>query len=293
MLLRRGNIRDNGRRVWPAVIAMPTLASIFAPLLSLSLVVGPPEGEPVPLQTPTATPASAPAPEPSLENPDWGAAGEPGPAPAAGPAPAPAPTPTPVDQGVVVEPPNGTGLLIAGPLTIAAGVPLAFAGNAAWRDACGPDTSDRECARGSTLSGFSHTLAGLAFTGGTVFLAVGGGRRGGYDASRHVASGMARSGRSGFIVAGAVLMPISLISLGMARLFFWLPTPECQSATCVRDYQTLATASVSGLVLLTGAGAAMFTYGLGYNRWVRRHARVALAPTAGRGFAGLSLGGRF
>jgi hypothetical protein len=124
--------------------------------------------------------------------------------------------------------------------------------------------------------------------------AAGASRFGKYSAWSHVSEGKRTSKRSGMIVAGAVILPASLISLGLVRLFFWLPTPECMEASCVASYQTTSTLAVSGLALVGGLGAGLMMYGIGYNSGLRRYKKsVALVPQAGRGYAGLSLSGRF
>lgn len=208
---------------------------------------------------------------------------------AEGPAPAPA-----ANDEYVEDPPSGLPLLITGPILIAIGIPLSFAGNAAWRNACGPTTTDRECARGSAGSALAHTATGLAFGGGMALTAAGGARYGKFSAFEHVMEGKRTHKRSGMIVAGAVLLPVSLLSLGLVRLFFWLPTPECKDAGCVAQFQTTSTLAVSGLALVGGLGAGLMMYGIGYNSGLRRYKKsVAIVPQAGRGYAGLSLTGRF
>lgn len=247
------------------------------------------------------SPAEAPTAENRTREVEWGNEAPQAPlvavhsqpaAPGPQPAPAAAPPPPASDTGVIEEPSNGIGLLVAGPLTIAIGIPLSFAGNAAWRDNCGPTSSDSDCASGSTLSALSHTFTGLAFAGGIAMTAVGGGQRGKFDAHRHLGEGRAGD-RAGLIVVGAVLLPASVIGMGMARLFFWIPTPQCMEYSCVATFQNTSTLVVGGLALTAGLGAGLFTYGLGYNRRVRQARRVAVLPQAGRGYAGLSLGGKF
>ena len=291
---------------------MLALQLVLFSSLSSGLVIAPPDDEAVPVQQPSAapevpvaeSPAEATAKEARTKDIDWGRqepSEDPQPAVAAvasqpaapGPAPAPAAAPPPsADTGVVDEPRNGVGLLVAGPLTIAIGLPLSFAGNAAWRDNCGPTSTASDCAGGSTLSALSHTFTGLAYAGGIAMLAVGAGQRGNFDAYRHLGEGRAGD-RAGLVVVGAVLLPASLIGMGMARLFFWLPTPDCMEYSCVATYQRTSTLVVGGLALTAGLGAGMFTYGLGYNRRMRQARRVAVLPQAGRGYAGLSLGGSF
>jgi hypothetical protein len=180
-------------------------------------------------------------------------------------------------------------MLIAGPLTVAIGIPFSFLGNLAWRDNCGPTSSNRQCADGTLASGGAHFVAGVAYAAGISFTAVGGGRRGKYDASQDPT----RSG-TGMIVGGAVLVPSALIGMGMVRLFMWLPTPDCQNYGCVERTQNISSLAVGGLALTASMGAGLLTYGIAYNRHKPRFsAPVALFPQAGRGYAGLSLTGRF
>jgi len=199
------------------------------------------------------------------------------------PAPAPAPAPAPPSQQR-----TGLGMLVAGPLTIAVGVPFAFLGNKAWRDNCGPFSSNRECADGTIASVGGHTLAGMAFATGITLTAIGGSRRGRYDAGQDPS----REG-AGFIAGGAVLLPVSVIGLGMVRLFMWLPTPDCETYACVARSQTTSSAVVASLALTASVGAGLLTYGVAYNRHRTRMPPVVLLPQAGRGYAGLNLMGQF
>jgi hypothetical protein len=259
-------------------------------LLALSigvLAASPPEGEAVPVQQPGQSTGGE---EQQLQGPsDWQEE------PAPGPQPAPAASPPPRQDKLPEEDPAaGLGMLVAGPLTVALGIPLSFAGNIAWRDACGPTNTDAKCAGGSTLSALSHTLAGIAFAGGSVFTGVGANKRGHYDATVHIANRDTLRDRGGFIAGGAVLLPAALIGMGMARLFFWLPTPSCTEYACVQQYQMLSTLTVGGTAILAATGAGLLMYGLGYKSEVRRYKRqLSLVPQGGRGYAGLSLSGRF
>lgn len=260
-------------------------------LLALSigvLVASPPEDEGVPVQQPGQSTGGQ---DEGLQGPDeWQEE------PAPGPAPAPAANPPPQRDAPPNEedPAAGLGMLVAGPLTVALGIPLSFAGNIAWRDACGPTNTDARCAGGSTLSALSHTLAGIAFAGGAVFTGVGANKRGHYDAKTHIANGDTLRDRGGFIAGGAVLLPAALIGMGMARLFFWLPTPRCQEYACVQQYQMLSTLTVGGTAILAATGAGLLMYGTGYKSEVRRYKRqFSLMPQGGPGYGGLNLTGRF
>lgn len=178
-------------------------------------------------------------------------------------------------------------MLVTGPLLVIAGVPLSFLGNTMWRTRCGPTSSDRECADGSFASAGLHTLAGVGFGLGIGLTGLGAQRRAAYS----VVSGRAPDSRP-FIVAGAALLPLGLIGMGMVRLLVWLPTPECMDATCVRRYQDGSTIGVGAGALLASAGAGMLLYGTGIERAKRRYG-FSLAPRVGREFSGLVLRGRF
>jgi hypothetical protein len=184
---------------------------------------------------------------------------------------------------------TGVGMLVAGPITVALGIPLSFVGNRAWRDNCGPTTSTRKCADGSLASAGAHTLTGFAYAAGITFTAIGAARRGRYDAGQDPT----RSG-TGFVVGGAVLLPSALIGMGMVRLFMWLPTPDCQTYDCVQRQQNLSTVIVGGLALTASMGAGMLMYGASYNRARPKfNPPVLVLPQAGRHYAGLGLTGQF
>jgi hypothetical protein len=260
---------------------MPVANLLLAVIVAFS---GSPE-QPAEAAPPTSEPAPVPAP----------AATAPAPV-AAATATAPATQPSPVYETpppsgpVAVEPTQtGLGMLIAGPLTVAVGIPFSLLGNLAWRDNCGPTSSNRRCADGTMASIGAHTVTGFAYAAGIAFTAVGAGRRGRFDASQDPT----RSG-TGMIVGGAVLLPASLIGMGMVRLFMWLPTPDCQTYDCVERNQNISTVAVGGLALTASMGAGLLMYGSAYNRHKARYlAPVVVLPQAGRGYAGLTLTGRF
>jgi hypothetical protein len=242
-----------------------------------------------------------------LETATWGliallAFGQPGGAPAAGASPPPAapaaapaePTATSPSAYRDEEPPSGIGFLVAGPLTVGVGIPLAFLANDAWRSNCGPSNSNVECARGSTLSALGHTGAGLAFTAGVVFTGVGGHRLGMRNAENKWRSGIRPNPRNGALISGAVLLPASVLAFGFVRLFYWLPTPDCETAACVRNLQTQSTSIVSACALGAAAGGGLLMYGLGFNKSARgNRASLDVAPFVGPGIGGLGFSGRF
>jgi hypothetical protein len=60
---------------------------------------------------------------------------------------------------------------------------------------------------------------------------------------------------------------------------------------CVAQFQNVSTITMSTLALAASAGAGLLLYGTAYNKHRQRSAM--LLPQIGRGFAGLSLTGRF
>jgi hypothetical protein len=237
--------------------------------LASMLFAQPPDvAAPAPAPTYAPAPVPAPAPAPTYAQPQ----------PYVAPAPAPPPPPKPSD---------GVGLLVTGPLLVVAGVPLSLFGNTLWRDNCGPTSSDRRCADGSFASAGMHSLAGLGYGLGIGFTGMGAARHANYSvyAGRDPAS-------QPLIVAGAVLLPVGLLGMGMVRLLMWLPTPECMTYACVRSYQDASSFGVGAGALIAGAGAGMLMYGTGLERAKRRY-RLSFAPRFGREFAGLELRGRF
>ena len=176
---------------------------------------------------------------------------------------------------------------MTGPLLVIAGVPLSFLGNSLWRTNCGPTSTDRECADGSFAAAGMHTLAGLGYGLGIGFTAMGGQRRAAYS----VYAGTDPDSQP-LIIAGAVLLPVGLIGMGMVRLLLWLPTPKCMDANCVRTYQDYSSIGVGAGALVASAGAGMLMYGSGLERAKRRY-RLSVSPRFGREFAGLDLRGRF
>jgi hypothetical protein len=220
------------------------------------------------------------------------------------PAPAPTPgpdVPQPIDSApspksqppVYVESSRGLGMLIAGPLTVAVGLPVSLLGNLAWRQACGPDTPASTCARGSALSGFAHVTTSLAYAGGITLTGLGAGRWGEYDAGRELAGERPLRMRTGLKVAGAIVLPAAVLGMGLARLLFWLPTPDCQTEGCVRDYQTASTLTVGGLGLVGALGAGMLMYGVKHDRRIKREVRISFSPRGTAHFSGFVASGYF
>lgn len=183
-------------------------------------------------------------------------------------------------------------MMVAGPLVMALGVPLSFFGNRAWRTRCGPDSLAWDCAGGTAGSLFSHLGTGIAYGGGMALIGFGAQRRAQFDAQEHRSMGIGYRDSTALIVSGAILVPTALVGMGIARIFFWLPTPECSYGTCVRNYQTQSTLAIAGLAAIGGIGTGMFAYGIRYRKQSRRSAKIRVAPNIGRSFAGLSLSGR-
>lgn len=264
-------------------------AHLLLAVVVASTFLGPPDGtaEPVPAQPQPAVEQPQPAPVQPQPQPVQQPV-QPQPQPYAGYETQPAPPPP--TGPVPLEPQHtGVGMLIAGPLTVAIGIPFSFIGNMAWRDNCGPTTSTRRCADGTLASLGAHSLTGFAYAAGIAFTGVGAARRGRFDAAQDPT----RTG-TGMLVGGAVLLPASLVGMGVVRLVLWVGTPDCQNYECVERTQNISTVAVGGLALTASMGAGLLAYGAAYNRHKPRlQVPVAVFPQAGRGYAGLSLTGRF
>lgn len=191
------------------------------------------------------------------------------------------------------EPPSGLGFLIAGPVAVAIGVPFSLLGSDAWRSSCGPTNSDVECSGGTVRSVASHTVSFLSYGAGIGLSAAGGHRYGKYSAARDAREHNRVYDRSGFVVAGAVLLPASLIGMITARTLYWIPTPRCETESCVKTYQRSSTAVVAAFALGASASAGLMLYGASYKGWVRKNVRLSVAPNIGRGTGGLVLRGEF
>lgn len=250
---------------------------------------------PTPARAPTAaperapTPESAPAPEPTPES---APAPEPTPvppAPESAPVPA-APAPAPVVQE---ERSSGLGFLIAGPVVVALGVPFSLLGSDAWRKSCGPTNSDLQCSGGTVRSVASHTVSLFSYGTGIVLTGIGGKRYGRYSASEDARSSGRVHDRSGFVLAGAILLPASLVGMITARTLYWIPTPRCETERCVKTYQRTSTAVVGGFAFAASASAGLLLYGASYRGWVRDNVQLSVAPSIGRGSGGLVVRGEF
>jgi hypothetical protein len=177
-------------------------------------------------------------------------------------------------------------MLVTGPLLVAVGVPFSFLGNASWRENCGPLDSNSACAGGTAGSLSAHTVAGLMFGMGIGLTGLGANRKGKYDGKRDPTRVS-----TGFIAGGAVLLPLSLVGILAVRTVLVTQAVECETEMCVSTFQNVSTITVSTLALTASAGAGLLMYGVGYNKARQRSAMVL--PQFGRGFAGLSLTGRF
>ncbi len=191
------------------------------------------------------------------------------------------------------ENPSGLGFLIAGPVVVALGIPFSLLGNDAWRKNCGPSNSDVECSGGTVRSVASHTVSFLSYTGGIALAGVGGQRYGRHSASEDARLRGRVRDRSGAVLAGAILLPASLVGMVTARTLYWIPTPRCLTENCVKAYQHASTAVVGGLALAASASAGLLLYGASYNAWVNRNVKLSVAPNIGRGSGGLVLRGEF
>lgn len=175
-------------------------------------------------------------------------------------------------------------MVIAGPLLTVAGVPFSLLGNALWRDNCGPNSPTRQCADGTFGSMGMHTLAAGAYGGGIILTGLG--------AERYANHTGTPARAPGYVAGGAILLPLGLSGMIVARVLFWEPTPRCLEYACVESLQTRSTISVGAGAVLSAAGAGLLMYGLGSKHAPRRPG-VSLSPRVGRGLAGLELMGRF
>lgn len=279
-------------------MSLSTLALSVA--VNVMVFAAPPEAAPTEAAPPEAAPAPAPAaaPTPYAPQPAYQDPNAPQPQPAYQDPNAPQPQPAyqdpyaqpyaaPTQAPPYVAPEQtGVGMLVTGPLLVAVGVPFSLLGNAAWRENCGPLDTDSACAGGTAASVSGHTVAGLAFGTGILLTGLGGGRKGQYDGKRDGTRSSA-----GFIAGGAVMLPLSLVGMLAVRPVLLLEAIDCETEACVAQFQTVSTITVSALALTASAGAGLLMYGVGYNKHRQRSAM--LVPQISRGFAGLSLTGRF
>ncbi len=191
------------------------------------------------------------------------------------------------------EPSSGLGFLIAGPLAVVIGVPFSLLGSDAWRNNCGPTNTDAECSGGTVRSLASHTVSFLSYSTGIALTAVGGAHYGRYSAFHDAREHGRVRDRSNLVVAGAILLPASLVGMITARTLYWIPTPGCETEDCVKTYQRSSTAVVAGFALAASASAGVLLYGSSYKGWVRKNVRLSVAPNIGPGSGGLMLRGAF
>lgn len=247
----------------------------------------PPPTDSAPVSEAVETPAPTATPAPKAE---------PAPAPAPAPAPsstAPPASPPPAPPVTREEHPSGLGFLVAGPVVVAIGIPFSLLGSDAWRNSCGPSNSDLECSGGTVRSVASHTMSLLSYSTGIALTGIGGQRYGRYSASQDArAHGRVRD-RSRAVLAGAILLPTSLVGMIAARTLYWIPTPRCETATCVKAYQRTSTAVVGGFAFAASASAGLLLYGTSYKAWAQKHVQLSVAPSIGRGSGGLVLRGEF
>ena len=275
-------------------------------VLASILSVQPADEAPAPAPAPAPTPAPAstePAPaEPAPAEPEP----EPEPEPALTPTPESAeptraetvrvmPVPPPEQPEPSAPPPDqpkpspsaGIGMLVTGPLLVLVGAPLSLVGNTLWRDGCSPDSSVNSCANGTAGSMGMHFLASASYGLGISFTGLGARKRADYS----VYSGRGLDPAPA-IATGAVLLPLGLLGIGVARALFWLPTPGCLEYSCVQRYQTYSTISVAASAAVAAGGAGLLMHGLGV-RHAKRRRNLSFAPRLGRDMAGLSLTGTF
>jgi hypothetical protein len=272
---------------------------------------------------PAEAPAAAPAAAPTDNSAAWDAYDRTSPAPpprvdpappATGPAVGPAPGATVAPQPAPAGPPprrpsGGIGLLVTGPFLVAAGVPLSLWGNSVFRKGCvenvDPDTTVGQVLADSIerpfVCGFSavgsfllHGTAFLFYAGGIGMTAAGAAARGKLEAWEDAFETRDPRSTVAHMAAGGGLMAVSIAALVAARVSLWYSMDKCLDAECVRMRQSLATGLVGLTVVGIGTGASLLAYGAAYRRRLRRWApELAVLPTGGYGWGGMSIGGRF
>ena len=200
----------------------------------------------------------------------------------------------------VRQPKSGIGLLIAGPLVAAAGVPFSLLGNMAYRrtcvdsDAATASEEALECTAGVFGSIALHTLAFVAYAGGVGMTGGGAMLRGRFNAWDDVQSASERRSTVGFKAGGGVLVGLSAALLLTSRIMLWVRMLDCDDVQCVQTRQNIATALVGTSVIGLGAGVGMLGYAGAYDRGLRRYGgNVALLPAIGTRHGGLRLVARF
>lgn len=206
--------------------------------------------------------------------------------------PQPQPQPYPPYQDPYAPPPappppasTGVGMLVTGPLLVAVGVPFSLLGNAAWRDNCGPTNTDAQCSGGMIGAVGGHAVAGVLYATGIALTGIGASRKGQADGKRD-----GSLGTTGFVIGGGILLPMSLAGMIAVRTVLLTEAIDCETKGCVTQFQNISTISVAALSMSAAAGAGLLMYGTSYAKHRRR---AVFLPQVGRGYAGLSLTGRF
>lgn len=200
------------------------------------------------------------------------------------PVPAPGAEPGPTPEHLRPAPPrgDGRGLLIAAGVMGAINVGLAAARLGL---SLGESTAERERARLILTAG----VMPIDVAAGIGLAAAGGHFRGRHDGYRTAYDRTPRLRASAFTGSGTVLLVMGAVAWASA----W--TPWHGDATLDgRGGGSLVVESVGSLLLMGGSG--LVAYGVSWKRHTARYGRsvpISLQPAVGRGFAGLSLGGRF
>jgi hypothetical protein len=198
---------------------------------------------------------------------------------------------------------------VTGPFLVAAGVPFSLWGNSVFRKGCvenvDPDTTVGQVLGDSIerpfVCGFSavgsfllHGTAFLFYAGGIGMTAAGAAARGKLEAWEDAFETRDPRSTVAHMAAGGGLMAVSIAALIAARVSLWYSMDKCLDVDCVRMRQSLATGLVGLTVVGIGTGASLLAYGAAYRRRLRRWAPdLAVLPTGGYGWGGMSIGGRF
>lgn len=185
---------------------------------------------------------------------------------------------------------SGQGMLIAGGVLLTVGALYRIGNEAFWGTRVELPPGDRFGRWSVRNIEVNTNLGNLLFVApGFGLLLAGEHRYGRFEAAKHRAAGtrrhdIPRMRRAGFGLVGAGL---AVLVLGRAVFLPW--TRACTTNVCA--YTLLETTYWAGAGM-TVAGAALATYARSYERtWPLGQLRVA--PMAGRGLAGIVVGGQF
>lgn len=192
------------------------------------------------------------------------------------------PGPTPMHLRPAPPRGDGRGLLIAAGVMGAINVGLAIARLGL---SLGESTAERERARLILTAG----VMPIDVAAGIGLAAAGGHFRGRHDGYRTAYDRTPKLRASAFTGSGTVLLVMGAVAWASA----WTPWHGDPSLDA-RGGGSLVVESVGSLLLMGGTG--LVAYGVSWKRHAARYGRsvpISLQPALSRGFAGLSLGGRF